>query len=111
MRLLVLVLLVASPSLSTTLITRQQPHKLAAPRAQSIPSLKQLLGTWKRKSGGPAMTFLPDSSFVTGEGEGGVGHGTYSLSGDALVLTYHTEGAPDNTGDVVLYNRIVIQGQ
>ena len=53
------------------------------------------------------LTLLPNSSFLTGEGEGGVGHGTYSLSGDLLVLTYHTEGVEDT----ILYHRVVIQGR
>jgi hypothetical protein len=87
----------------------QPPNKplQAGSGAHSTPDTQHIVGTWKMRSGGPSLTLLPNSSFLTGEGEGGVGRGTYSLSGDLLVLTYHTEGGEDT----ILYNRVVMQGR
>ena len=99
---LVLVLLVGSASIAA----QQSSHSTRVTTVTTPIDMQHLIGRWKMRSGGPGLTFMPDLSFSTTEGEGGVGHGTYSLSGNVLVLTYHTDGADDT----ILTNTVVMQG-
>jgi hypothetical protein len=86
-----------------------QTHK-TAPQPTAKPFTKEaLVGTWK-KSNGLALIFAPDGTFTTSEGEGGVSHGPYVISGDTLELTYEPDGPPGDAPVPVLTYRVLFQG-
>jgi hypothetical protein len=100
-------LLVAATSAANA--APQTPKTLPTHAATKPFTQEALIGTWK-KSNGLALFFYADGTFKTSEGDGGVSHGPYVISGDTLALTYIPDGPPPDVPVPVLTYRVVFQG-